>query len=80
MSLLSQNSKTGLINTNSKNKKRITGLKTTPVVESKDKMIEGVLISDKVGEVRFVNIENLIKKQKGSHIEVDDLGTTLFGH
>ena len=43
-------------------------------------MIEGVLISDKVGEVRFVNIENLIKKQKGSHIEVDDLGTTLFGH
>ncbi len=50
----------------SKNKKRITGLRTTPIVETKEKMIEGIMIADKVGEVRFVNLDNLKSKQKGS--------------
>jgi len=38
------------------------------------------LISDKVGEVRFVNLKNLNEGKKQSNIEIDDLGTTLFGH
>jgi hypothetical protein len=50
------------------------------MIESKEKIIEGIILGDKVGEVRFVNLDNLAKKQKQSDIEPDDLGTTLFGH
>lgn len=55
-------------------------MRKAPEIETKDKVIEGIMLSDKVGEVRFVNIENLINKEKKSSIESDDLGTTLLGH
>jgi len=48
----------------SKNKKKITCLKTTPIIETKEKKIEGFVIGDKVGDVRFINIDNLISKEK----------------
>ena len=46
------------------NKKKMTCMRKTPMIETKDQIIEGVMMSDKVGEVRFVNIDNVIKKAK----------------
>eukprot|EP00347_Sterkiella_histriomuscorum_P009304 403341718 len=63
-----------------KSKKRITSMKVAPHIETKDKIIEGFMLTDKVGEVRFVNIDNLFTKEKKSPLDADDLGTTLYGH
>ncbi|CDW72195.1 trna-methyltransferase subunit wdr4 [Stylonychia lemnae] len=63
-----------------KNKKRLTMMRIAPSIETKDEIIEGLLMSDKVGEVRFLNIKNFIEGKKQSQVEEDDLATTLFGH
>ena len=55
-------------------------LSVAPQIETKDQIVEGLIMSDKVGEIRFLNIKNLIEGKKSTNIEDDDIGTTLFGH
>lgn len=55
-------------------------MRVTPVIETKDRIAEGFMIADKVGEVRYVNLECLANKEKQARVDPEDLGTTMFGH
>lgn len=47
--------------------------------ETKDHFIDGVFISDKVGDIRFINYENL-KKFEGKDEDSDKIGKIVVGH
>ena len=64
----------------SHNKKKTTDIQSVEV-ETRDSLIDGVMMADKVGEVKFINIEKLIAGQDlEDETEKEELATVLFGH
>lgn len=47
--------------------------------ETKDHFIDGVFLSDKVGDIRFINFDNL-KKYEGKEEDYEKLGKIVVGH
>ena len=48
-------------------------------IENKEQIIDGVMIADKVGEVKFINYDNLLKGKDLPDNEKDELAKVLFG-
>lgn len=48
-------------------------------MESAEALIQGAMVSDKAGEVKFINIANLAKKVETEE-ERDSQGKVMFGH
>lgn len=42
-------------------------------------MIEGVLVSDKAGDIRFINFDNL-KKYDNKELDYDKVARIVIGH
>ena len=62
----------------STNKKKLTDVLSVEV-ETAEENIDGVLISDKVGEGKFINFEKLVLGQQLPENEKEELAKIIFG-